>query len=141
MSEGQKTLKQLAKEAKNRLKSGFWQNYENRVQIEMMKAEQMGVSKSKVKDFYTQQVTNEIKNNQKEEEEFYLKVKKLLDEEGEISGAIGRLTDREVYDGLTYEEKQRYNLELSEKYIKAVERYKAHKALDFNKIESENNNQ
>ncbi len=132
MSEGQKTLKQLAKEAKNRLKSGFWQSHENKVQIEMMKAQSAGVSASKVKDYYTQQVTNEIKNSHIEEEDFYLKVKKLLEEEGEISGAIGRLTDREVFENLTYEEKQRYTLELSERYIKAVERYKAEKAIEFN---------
>ena len=62
-------------------------------------------------------------------EEFYKKVAKILDEEGEISGVISRLADREVYDTLSYEEQQRYNLNLSEKYLKALERYKKEKAL------------
>ena len=35
----------------------------------------------------------------------YLKVKTLLTTEGEVSDAIGRLTDREYYNSLSYEEK------------------------------------
>ena len=45
---------------------------------------------------------------------------------------LGRLTDKELYLTLSYEEQQRYNLELSEKYLKAVERYKKEKAILVN---------
>ena len=62
-------------------------------------------------------------------EEFYIKVKKLLDEEGEVSNAIGRLTDKEYFETLDYNEKQRYTLNLSEKYVQAIERYHKEKAL------------
>ena len=41
-----------------------------------------------------------------------------------MSDAIGRLTDREYYETLSYEEKQRYTLSLSEKYLRALERYR-----------------
>ena len=41
-----------------------------------------------------------------------------------MSDAIGRLTDRAVFDKLSYEEKQRYTLTLSERYLKALERYR-----------------
>ena len=60
---------------------------------------------------------------------FYLKVKRLLEEEGEVSDAIGRLTDREYYDRLSYEDKQRYTFQLSSKYLQALEKYKKEKEL------------
>lgn len=53
----------------------------------------------------------------------------MLDSEGEVSNAIGRLTDKEYFDTLDYNEKQRYTLNLSEKYLQAVERYRKEKAL------------
>lgn len=124
MKETQKTLKQYAKEAKLRLKSGFWQDYKSNLDKQVEIAETSGVSPSKVKEYYSQRVYENIKKPDDDEETFYLKVKKLLDEEGEVSNAIGRLTDKTVYDSLSYDEKQRYSLKISERYLKAVERYK-----------------
>lgn len=110
-----KSLKQYCKEAKQRLKSGFWQNYKSNLQKQVEIAEQSGVSASKVKEYYSQRV--------------YENIKKPDDEEGEISNAIGRLTDEKVYASLSYEEKQRYSLNISERYLKAVERYKKESLL------------
>jgi methylthioribose-1-phosphate isomerase len=124
MLETQKTLKQYAKEAKQRLKSGFWQQYKSNLDKKIEQAESTGVSVSKVKEYYSQRVYENIKKPDEDDETFYQKVKKILDEEGEISNAIGRLTDNSVYDNLPYEEKQRYSLRISERYLKAVERYK-----------------
>lgn len=129
MVEEQKTLKQYCKEAKKRLKSGFWRDYCDNLKNEMDKAEKVGISASKVKEYYTQKVTEDIRSAKESDDGFYLRVKKILDEEGEISGVLGRLTDREVYDHLSYEEKQRYNLVLSERYLKAVARYNAEKEI------------
>ena len=56
-------------------------------------------------------------------------IKKILDEEGEVYDIIGRLTDKQYFATLNYEEKQRYTLSLSEKYLKALERYKKEKAI------------
>ena len=67
------------------------------------------------------------------EDEFYLKVKRMLLEDGEVSNAIGRLTDKPYYDTLSYEEKQRYNLTLSEKYLRALERFR--KECEFEMLE------
>lgn len=124
-----KSLKQYCKEAKKRLKQGFWQNYRNNLDEELARAELSGISSSKIKEYYSCKITAQIRNTQDEEEEFYLKVKKLVDEEGEVSNAIGRLTDKEHFESLSYDEKQRYNLNLSEKYLKALERYRKEKAL------------
>lgn len=129
MQEEQKTLKQYCREAKKRLKQGFWQSYRKSLDEELVKAERAGISASKVKEYYNQRVAGNIRRTDEESEEFYLRVKKILDEEGEISGVLGRLTDREYYSTLSYEEQQRYNLSLSEKYLKAVERYNKEKSL------------
>ena len=76
---------------------------------------------------------DKVKNhiNGEKEDEFYLKVKNLLDTEGEVSDAIFRLTDREYYDSLSYEEKQRYTLRISSRYVQALEKYRREKELGF----------
>lgn len=123
----EKTLKQYCKDAKARLKNGFWQDYRKNLETKMTEAEKEGVSVSKVKDYYVKKTAEDFKKSG--EDEFYFKVKKMLDEEGEVSDAIGRLTEREIFDNLSYEEKQRYTLTLSEKYVKAVERYRIEKSM------------
>lgn len=128
--EDKKTLKQYAKEAKKRLKKGFWQNYYKNLDKEIIKAKNDGLSESLVKDYYVCKVSESIRSSKDENEEFYARVKSLLESEGEVSDAIGRLTDKEEYNLLSYEEKQRYTLNLSEKYIKAVERFHKEKVFE-----------
>ena len=48
----------------------------------------------------------------------------MLLAEGEVSDAIGRRIDRAYYDTLSYEEKQRYTLRLTERYLRALERFR-----------------
>ena len=129
MEEKQKTLKEYAKEAKKRLKSGFWEKYQKNLQQEMERAKENGISESKVKDYFAEQVAVNIRNKEKDNEEFYQKVKKILDEKGEVSNIIGMLTDHQIFDNLSYDEKQRYTLSLSENYLKAVERYNKEKSI------------
>lgn len=131
MVEEGKSLKQYCKEAKKRLKKGFWQNYQKDLSEGIERAEKAGISTSKVREYYAERVSENIKNRAEEKEDFYLKVKKLLKEEGEVSNAIGRLTDKEYFETLNYEEKQRYTLSLSEKYLEAVERYRKESLLDI----------
>ena len=131
MEEERKTLKQYCREAKKRLKSGFWQNYKKELDEGLENAQKTGVSPSVVKQFYVEKVTEEVKNKVEDKEEFYQRVKKLLTEEGEVPNALGRLTDFAYYKTLTYEEQQRYNLNLSEKYLQAVERFRREKAMYF----------
>ena len=118
----ERSLKALAKEAKSRMKKGFWQERMQRLEDERTHARKQGINESKLELYFRDKVDAEIKGETPDE--FYLKVKKLLLEEGEVSDAIGRLTDKSYYDSLSYAEKQRYNLELSEKYLRALERFK-----------------
>ena len=115
----------LARAAKKRLKSNFWADCKKNLDENVDEAKNRGISEIKVKSTLTGRVKSEIKGEK--QDEFYLKVKELLDAEGEVSDAIGRLTDVEFYNSLSYEEKQRYNLRLSGKYLEALEKYKKEK--------------
>ena len=118
----EKTLKMLAKEAKLRMKKGFWKECEEELACERTRARENGINASKMERYFAEKVTTKIRGESPDE--FYLKVKELLLTEGEVSDAIGRLTDKEYYMSLSYAEKQRYTLELSEKYLRALERFK-----------------
>lgn len=117
-----RTLREEARQAKNRIKSGFWQKCQLNMEAQKAKAREQGLNESKVGRFFTEKVSEQIAG--KKEDDFYIKVKEILLAEGEVSDAIGRLTDKPYYDTLTYEEKQRYNLNLSEKYLRALERFR-----------------
>ncbi len=118
----ERTLKALAKEAKRRMKRGFWQECEEKLSMERTHAKEQGINESKLERYFQEKVEASIKGETPDE--FYLKVKSMLLAEGEVSDAIGRLTDKAYYETLSYSEKQRYNLELSEKYLRALERFK-----------------
>lgn len=118
-------LKFMAKNAKKRLKSNYWADCKEKIDKDTNEAKNRGLSERKVKSSLKSRVTSEIKGEK--QDEFYLKVKELLEKEGEVSDAIGRLTDKDYYEKLSYEEKQRYTLDLSSKYLNALARYRREK--------------
>ena len=120
-------LKDAARAAKQRLKNNFWDECKRNLDAGADEARKNGLNEITVKSTLKGRVEKQI--NGEKYDEFYLKVKALLDSEGEVSDAIGRLTDREYYDKLSYEDKQRYTLTLSSKYLQALEKYRKEKAL------------
>lgn len=104
------------------MKSGFWNDCKDDLNAQMEKAKEQGLNESKAGRYFKSRVSASLTGEQ--EDAFYLKVKELLTREGEVSDAIGRLTDKEYYETLSYEEKQRYTLALSEKYLRALERFR-----------------
>ena len=114
----ERSLKTLAKEAKTRMKKGFWQQCEERLVSEKAHAKEQGINER----YFAEKVSTQIKGEV--QDDFYLRVRDLLLSEGEVSDAIGRLTDKEYYATLSYADKQRYMLDLSEKYLRALERFK-----------------
>ena len=120
-------LKVLARNAQQRLASGFCQQCKQDVDLKTKEAEKSGLNAGRVKCHLYGKVKDSIRGQR--EDEFYLKVKKLLDEYGEVSDAIGRLTDKEYYETLSYSEKQRYTMELSARYLEALEKYRKEKLL------------
>lgn len=118
-------IKNLAHAAKQRLKNNFWEDCKKNFSDGALQARQLGLNEVKVKSTLQTRVQSEIKGEK--QDEFYLKVKALLDTEGEVSDAIGRLTDKQYYESLSYEEKQRYTLTLSSNYVRALEKYRKEK--------------
>lgn len=117
------SLRDEARLAKRRIKSGFWTECKEDMDANLEKAREQGLNESKAGRFFKSRIEAQV--NGKKEDEFYLRVKKMLLSEGEVSDAIGRLTDKEYYATLSYEEKQRYTLNLSEKYLRALEKFRA----------------
>ncbi len=122
------SVKNAAKEAKKRLKSGYWGRLADSKRQDVEIAEREGRNRNAVMEYYRDRAKIETRKTESDEA-FYQKVKKLLDEEGEVSNAIGRLTDKDAFQRMDYGQKQRYTLELSERYLKAVERYQKEKSL------------
>ena len=120
-------LKFMAKAAKNRLKSNYGADCKENIEKNTIEAKNKGYSEIKIKSSLKTRVKSEIKGEK--QDEFYLKVKDILLAEGEVSDAIGRLTDKDYYATLSYDEKQRYNLELSSKYLSALQRFRREKEL------------
>lgn len=121
------SIKSIARQAKQRLKNNFWENCKTNIKQGELQAKSLGLNESKVKSYIGVKVQRQIKGSAPDE--FYLKVKAMLDECGEVSDAIGRLTDKAYYATLSYEAKQRYNLELSARYLAALERYRKEREL------------
>ena len=120
---GSRSLRDEARLAKNRIKSGFWTECQENMTEHLEKAREQGLNESKAGRYFKTQVEAKIEG--KKEDEFYLRVKEMLLTQGEVSDAIGRLTDKEYYATLSYEEKQRYTLILGEKYLRALEKFRA----------------
>jgi len=118
-------LKIMAKQAKRRLATDFWKQCKEDVDLTAREAERQGKNAVKVKSHLYGKVKKAIRGQT--DDEFYLKVKRLLDEYGEVSDALGRLTDKEYFETLSYEEKQRYTMELSSRYLEALEKYRREK--------------
>ena len=118
----QATLKALAKSAKQRIKQGFWMECKEKMDEKLQEARKQGLNESKAGRYFINQVTASLSGEK--EDDFYLRVKNMLLEHGEVSDAIGRLTDQAYYQTLSYEDKQRYTLSLSERYLRALERFR-----------------
>ena len=122
------TFRALARQAKSRMKNGFWEDCKEDLGERMEKAKELGLNESKAGRYFIGQVSKSLQGET--QDEFYLKVKEMLLKDGEVSDAIGRLTDKEYYETLSYEEKQRYTLSLSERYLRALERFRREYEFD-----------
>ena len=124
------TFKALARQAKERMKKGFWEDCKEDFSLRMERAKELGINESKAGRYFLGKVEEQIAGEKTDE--FYLKVKEMLLRDGEVSDAIGRLTDKAYYETLSYDEKQRYTLSLSERYLRALERFR--REFEFDKI-------
>ncbi|MBQ9782503.1 MAG: hypothetical protein IJW26_04920 [Clostridia bacterium] len=126
-----KSIKSVAKEAKMRLKNRFWEDYKKEVDSGVKTASEEGLASSGVKKYFKDLVIKNLMGVKKEDEDFYLAVKDMLDEEGALpSNALDRLMDKKLFYTLSYEEKERYLFRLSTKYLTAIERYDRERGIE-----------
>lgn len=124
-------IKNLAKMAKKRLQTGFWEDYRENVRQKIEIAQNEGIQKSNVINYYRVKAQKQLTKTKQEDDSFYCKVKDILDSFGEVSDMIGRLCDKTAMQSMTFEEKQRYLFELSEHYLVCRERYYNDKKYSF----------
>ena len=125
-------LKKRASLAKQRLKMGYWQTLlrERDDIIELNgNTERARVVAEEVarNQFHRDNLISLNSEEAKEDEEFYKKVCKMLDEDDDPANPIGLLIDHSVYDNMDAMAKQKYVLYLSKKYREMRERYRVEK--------------
>jgi len=125
-----KSIKSVAKEAKFRLKTRFWQEYKEEVDSGVEKAKEEGLNISKVAMYYQSKITKNIRGEKAEDELFYSKVKGMLKASGLPANALDLLMDKTYFESLDYYAKENYLFRLSEKYLKAIERYNKEKLFE-----------
>lgn len=118
-------FKHFAKEAKQRLVEGFWQNVREERRAQMQSVKSDGQIPVPTLVDYRERIRNQIYNKRYfEEEEFYQRVVKLLESEKVVTNPLGALADKEYMDSLDAKRRQSYMYELSNKYLAACARYR-----------------
>ena len=128
MAKEKKTeIKSMAKLAKQRLKSGFWEDCKEKVSEGVTKAKEEGEHSSNVIRYFKTEVNRVVVGSNQADEEFYQRVKFILDTYGDVSDMIGRLCDEDYMKTLTFQQKERYLSAVAQKYRACKERYEQEK--------------
>lgn len=111
--QGEKSLKEAAREAKKRLKSGFWSN------VRMEEKSLTSGDASDIEKYMSSKVLKQLKENDQQEKDklFYKKVEEIVDNEVSITNPLKLLMDDTIMALLDYSGKQRYILDISQKYL------------------------
>ena len=126
-----KSIKSVAKEAKKRLKNRFWEDYKKEVACSVKTASEEGFTPSGVENYFKKLVVKTVKGVSEEDEQFYAKVKLMLDEVGSRPGdALDRLMDKNYFSGLSYEARERYLFRLAKRYQEALTRYDGERGIE-----------
>ena len=123
---GMSTFKEYAKRAKERMKSGFWEQAKQNIQTEKQVAATLGLNTRQVGEEERRKLQRRIYDYDGfcEEQEFYAKVEEILNSNELVSNPIMRLADQEYMERLSPAEKQVYISKIATKYREAVEKYK-----------------
>ncbi len=120
------SFKQYAKQAKDRLKNGFWENAKNNLAHEKQVAATLGLNQRQVCEDQRQKLQRQIYDYDGfcEEQDFFAKVVAILNSNEVVSNPIMRLADQAYMQTLSPREKQIYVSRLAAKYREAVEKYR-----------------
>lgn len=119
-------IKKLAKQAKRRLKNGFWEDC--RENVDCASDGECASERSAAVRYFRAKAERELDGAS--DEEFYLRVKNILDTVGDVCDIIGRLCDERAMNVMSFQDKQRYVFELSAKYRACRERYEQEKRFE-----------
>lgn len=128
----EKDLKTFAKEAKFRFKKGFWKNYNEKKQEQIIMAKQHGMSENDAVKIQVEKAKREIKSQfdgKSDDDIFYEKVVQILRSNEIVLNPIKRLMDDEMYESLSDREKQKYILDLTEKFNEMKKRFEKEEML------------
>jgi len=132
MQEKTENIKKLAKAAKSRMKSGFWEDVKRRRSDDVADALAEGKSAEKVIKDYSLMLKSKIYQETSDEDEaFYLKVCELLNSDEVITNPLMRLADETTLAAMTDIARHHYILEISNKYKEMKERYEQENALEI----------
>ena len=126
-------IKNMAKLAKQRLRTGFWEECKETVNESVIKAKAEGENSSSVIRYYKTRVTRVVSGYNEQKEAFYLRVKGILDVYGDVSDIIGRLCDLEYMKTLTFQQREKYLSEIAAQYRECRERYDQEKKFDLSR--------
>lgn len=129
-------FKSIAKEAKNRLKNGFWDKVEEEKIKAIEVAKQSGKNVVQAESTFMKNLANKIKNDAigiplSEDEVFYQKVCKIMEADEVITNPLSHLIDHSVYDNLGERGKQSYILKLSGRFAEMKRKYKKEHDIDI----------
>lgn len=127
-------IKKLAKQAKRRLKNGFWEDY--RENVDSATDGECASERSAVVRYFRAKAERELDGAS--DEEFYFKVKNILDTVGDVCDILGRLCDETAMKCMSFQDKQRYLFELSARYLVCRERYEQEKRYEKRIAERKN---
>lgn len=136
------TLKSLAKQAKERLVNGYWNDVAKRRRAELEKAEQAGESISKANEDFRKRITTEVfagKELIDKEEAEYALVSSVLRGEIAAPNPITVLIDADYYRIEDEEAKQRYLLKLAGKFAVYKKRFESENHSVCVKEDNDNN--
>lgn len=119
------TFKQFAKQAKDRLKNGFWEKAQQQIKQEKQVAATLGLNVSKAGEEQQRLLRRQIYDYDGfcQEQNFYEQVVQMLTSDEVVSNPIMRLADTCLLQRLSPHEQQVYMAKLATKYRQAVEKY------------------
>ena len=122
-------LKKRAYLAKQRLRMGYWEKIAGeKRELESGNADARAVAELQRARVGRDELMSVDRDRAKKDEKLYEKVCEILDEDENQTGPIGRLIDKELYVSLSEAGKQKYVLELAEKFRELSRRYYAERA-------------
>lgn len=118
-------MKKFAKQAKERMRNGFWQQAKEQIEQEKQVAATQGLDSVKVAQARHDMIAKQIYNNEQylQEQEFYQKVVAIAESKQVIINPLNQLADHKAMATMTAEQRQAYMMRLSVKYQEALQRY------------------